>query len=338
MQITVSIPVKKELMVSSYSELKSIENLPVDHQFWSDFEEYNAQDLKSIGAKFQLDPLTVEDISVGKQRIKVEDYPDYTFAVSKGVSSHPGKRFEYKQDEIFIVVRGDCVLTFHKGKSATISHVLEALKNRIKGLKKEANFPSLVTYLVFDFSVDSFYSSLGDIENWLSSVNEEVSSVVSLKAREVSGVGKLMSVITKARRVMGEMRILLTQHRDAMSLAQRGTLKYVSVEMMTDFRDVYDHTFQLIETVDSYLLRTGDIRDTYFTLRAAFTDNILRLLTIVATVFLPLTFLTGFYGMNFTSGFLQPGSNLEIGFYSLTAAMLIIAFIMLYAFRKRGWL
>ena len=73
-------------------------------------------------------------------------------------------------------------------------------------------------------------------------------------------------------------------------------------------------------------------------MRAAFTDNILRLLTIVATIFLPLTFLTGFYGMNFTAGFSQPGSGSFVGFWILVVAMLIIAGVLMAFFKKRGWL
>lgn len=337
MHITLSIPAKKELTVSSFSDIQSLDSLSRDGTFWVDIEDYSVEDLRALGETFSLNPLTMEDVSIGNQRIKVEDYQDYTFAVSKGVASIPSKRFESAEDEIFIVIRERSVLTFHLRKSVIVSHVLEALKNRIKNLKKESTFASMVMYLVFDFSVDSFYTSLGEVENWLSSVGEEVTAVASLKTKTVAGVGKLMSLITGARRNMGEMRVKLTQLRDAMSLAQRGTLKYVSLDMMPDFRDVFDHTFQLIETVDSYISRTGDVRDMYFTLRAAFTDNILRLLTVVATVFLPLTFITGFYGMNFTAGFIQPGSSLEIGFYSLMAAMIVIASTMLLVFKKKGW-
>ncbi len=337
MQITVSSPTKKELQVQTFTDLENLQGLVSQKDLWIDFEEFESDNTKRIGEIFGIDPLTIEDILVGNQRIKIEDYQEYIFAVSKGVYVTMGTEFDYSQDEIFIILSQNSILTFHRKGSSIINNVTETLRNRIKKLKGTTVFTSLVMHLVYDFSVDSFYSALSNVENWLVSMRTEILDFDSLKASALSDVKSLMSHISRARREMSELRIMLTQHRDVMSLAERGTLKFVSVDLMSAFRDVYDHTFQLIETLDSYMLRTGDVRDLYFTLRSAFTDNILRLLTIVATIFLPLTFLTGFYGMNFTSGFFQPGSNNVYGFYGLVASMILIATVLLLLFRKRGW-
>lgn len=338
MHIILSNPARKDLSIQKIEGIESLDAVLEQQGCWFDFEGYDQDSLKLIGDKFNIDPLTIEDIGVGNQRIKIEDYPDYIFGVSKGAYTTPEKQFEYNVDEIFMILSQKNILTFHRNESRVINHVRETLRNRMKTMKKESLFTSLVMHLTYDFSVDSFYSALSDIENWLVSMRSEVLDFDSLKAGALTDVKGLMSLIARARREMSELRILLSQHRDVMSLAERGTLKFLSVEMMSAFRDIYDHTFQLIETVDSYMLRTGDVRDLYFTLRSAFTDNILRLLTLVATIFLPLTFLTGFYGMNFTAGFYQPGSESTIGFYILVAIMLAIAGTLLLFFRKRGWI
>lgn len=338
MQYTVSKPVRKELSISQHEDLAALEEFNQQKGLWLDFQSYDQETIREIGRTLGIDPLTIEDISVGRQRIKIEDYQDYVFGVSKGVHTLEGVNFEYEVDEIFIVLTQNNVVTFHKDPSMTINKVTETLKNRIRTLKNESIFTSMVMYLVFDFSVDSFYTALSNIENWLVSLRTEILEFDSLKASALTDVKGLMSHISRARREMSELRIMLTQHRDVMSLAERGTLKFLSINLMSAFRDVYDHTFQLIETVDSYVLRTGDVRDLYFTLRSAFTDNILRLLTIVATIFLPLTFLTGFYGMNFTQGFFQPGSSSVYGFLALVVTMLLIAGVLLTLFRRRGWI
>lgn len=337
MQITVSNPYRKELLIRKDVDPESLSSVVSQKGVWVDVQAYEQESLKKVGEIFGIDPLTLEDILVGKQRIKIEDYQEYVFGVSKGVYTTVANEFEYVIDEIFIVLTQNNILTFHKGNSKVINNVSETLKNRVKSMKTEGIFTSLTMHLVYDFSVDSFYSALSDIENWLVSMRTEVMDFDSLKASALTDVKGLMSHISRARREMSELRIMLSQHRDIMSLAERGTLKFLSVGMMSAFRDVYDHTFQLIETLDSYMLRTGDVRDLYFTLRSAFTDNILRLLTVVATIFLPLTFLTGFYGMNFTLGFYQPGSANIYGFYALVFAMIMIAGILLFFFRKRGW-
>lgn len=329
---------KKEIWVKEIETLEELKPVSSQEGYWLDVQDFDTVSLKSIGELYSLDPLTLEDVQTGRQRIKTEDYQSYIFSVSKGVKTSGNDEFEYSVEEIFLILSEKNIITLHKGNSTIINHSLEAMKNRAKTLKRESMLNSLVMHTIFDFSVDSFYTVLSEIENWLVSIRSEVLDFNSLKASEISDVKALLSLISKARREMSELRIMLSQHRDVVSLAERGSLKFLSVELMPAFRDVYDHTFQLIETLDSYMMRTGDVRDLYFTMRAAFTDNILRLLTIVATIFLPLTFLTGFYGMNFTAGFSQPGSGSFFGFWIIVVVMLIIAGVLMAIFKKRGWL
>ena len=329
---------RKELFTQELTTVEDLKALPVQEPYWLDVQEFDADSIRALGDLYTIDPLALEDISTGKQRIKTEDYQNYIFSVSKGVTKSGEGNFEYAVEEIFLVLSEKNIVTFHKGSSTIVNHSLEALKNRARTLKKESLFISVVFHTIYDFSVDSFYSVLSEIENWLVSIRSEVLDFDSLKASDISDVKGLLGLISKARREMSELRIMLSQHRDVVSLAERGSVKFLSVDLMPAFRDVYDHTFQLIETLDSYMLRTGDVRDLYFTMRAAFTDNILRLLTIVATIFLPLTFLTGFYGMNFTAGFTQPGSGSFAGFWALVAVMVTMASVMMILFKKRGWL
>lgn len=338
MQISLASLKRKDFSIRTMGDLDGLGDLTLLQGQWIDFSDYDSGDLKTVGEKFGIDSLTLEDISVGKQRIKVEDYSEYLFAVSKGVYTMKSEQFGYITEEIFIVLTQKNILTFHKSESQIIKHAGEAMKNRARTIKNEGIFTSAIVYTIFDFSVDSFYTALSDIENWLDNMRSEVLDFASLKASTLDDVRDLMSLISRARREMSELRVMLTQHRDVTSLAERGAVKFISMEITPSFRDIYDHTFQLIETVDSYMSRTGDVRDLYFTLRSAFTDNILRLLTIVATIFLPLTFLTGFYGMNFTNGYLQPGTSTPFGFYALIASMILMPAILLLLFKRRGWL
>lgn len=338
MLATLSTIYRKELVSKEVNRAEDLKPIITQEQYWLDIQDYDSEDLKFIGDMYLLDPLTLEDILTGNQRIKTEDYQNYIFSVSKGVTRKESTQFDYATEEIFLVMSEKNIITLHKGKSSVVAHSAESLRNRAKTLKKESMMNSIVMHLIYDFSVDSFYTVLSEIENWLVSMRSEVLDFDSLRASDISDVKGLLTLISKARREMSELRIMLSQHRDVVSLAERGSVKFLSIDMMPAFRDVYDHTFQLIETLDSYMLRTGDVRDLYFTMRAAFTDNILRLLTIVATIFLPLTFLTGFYGMNFTPGFSQPGSDSIYGFYVIVASMVLLAGILLLFFKKRGWL
>ena len=118
----------------------------------------------------------------------------------------------------------------------------------------------------------------------------------------------------------------------------RGAIPYVADASLRSFRDVYDHSFQLLETIDNDRDRTSDVRDLYISLLTASTDNIIKLLTLVATIFLPLTLLAGIYGMNFTTGFFEPGSGDPWAFYALIAAMIALSLTLVYLFKRSGWI
>jgi len=111
------------------------------------------------------------------------------------------------------------------------------------------------------------------------------------------------------RRKLMTLRRSLTPTRDMLGMVMRGAIPFVADSSLRSFRDVYDHSFQLLETIDNDRDRTSDVRDLYISLHSASTDNTIKVLTLVATIFLPLTLLAGIYGMNFTPGFFQPGTG-----------------------------
>jgi len=118
----------------------------------------------------------------------------------------------------------------------------------------------------------------------------------------------------------------------------RGAVPFVPDANLRSFRDVYDHSFQLLETIDNDRDRTSDVRDLYISLHSASTDNTIKVLTLVATIFLPLTLLAGIYGMNFSPGFFQPGSSDPVGFYVMILAMFVISLGLIYLFKRSGWI
>ncbi|MCL4332429.1 MAG: magnesium transporter CorA family protein [Candidatus Thermoplasmatota archaeon] len=305
---------------------------------WIDVSEYTKEDIDRASGILSLDPLTAEDILEGGQRVKVDEYSDYVYLVSKGVSSAQESGLEFTMDEISIVIRENLLVTFHEKPSMIIENVSRAVLNATQEPGKDNYFSTVILHLIYDFSVDSFYEIASSVDSWLLSTGGDILDIDSMKASDLAEMKNLMRYISRARRRLNDLRIVMTQFRDVTSMLQHGSVKFVTASIGPQFRDIYDHTFQLIETLDSYMLRTSDLRDLYFTLRAAFTDNILKFLTIVATIFLPLTFLTGFYGMNFTSGFYQPGSSSIYGFYGMVAVMMGIGAFLAAYFRKKGWL
>src|SRR5260370_16395518 len=130
------------------------------------------------------------------------------------------------------------------------------------------------------------------------------------------------------------LRRSLTPTRDMIGMIMRGAVPFVADSSLRSFRDVYDHSFKLTETIDNERDRTSEVGDLYISLHSASTDNTIKLLTLVATIFLPLTLLAGIYGMNFTAGFFQPGSGDPLGFYIMILAMVIISLRLVYSFKR----
>lgn len=332
------LPSKKQIVEKELEFFPESQQAGADSGIWYDVSEYDKVAIEEIGAKIGIDPLTVEDILEGRQRVKFEDYPTYVYSVCKGVTSSEKLPLDFAIEELSIVVMQNLIVSFHQKESSIISRVIKAVLNRNVGTGKNQPFVSLVLYMLYDFSVDTFFGVVSGMDTWLISTGGDIMDVDRMKASDLAGMKALMRFISKARRQMNDLRILLGQFRDTTSMLQRGSVKYVSPDLAVQFRDIYDHTFQLIETLDSYMLRTSDLRDLYFTLRAAFTDNVLKTLTVVATIFLPLSFLASFYGMNFTPGFFEPGSSTATGFYSLVTVMLAMSATLLILFRKKGWI
>ena len=322
----------------NYTELPDLAEIKDGTTMWIDVTDYDSAFLEELAGKIGIDPLTVEDIVLGEQRVKLEEYPEYIYTVSKGVFARDKIGLGYHIDELSAVIRNGLVVTFHPQESRVINSVMKSVTNRAATIRDASHFTATVLHSIYDFSVDSFYGVASNIESWLLTTGGNILDVDKLKPSDLSDMKSVMRQIARARGEINSLRIILSQHRDVVSMLQRGAVKNVSTDFMTQFRDVYDHTFQLIETLDAYMLRTNDLRDLYFTLRAAFTDNILKLLTIVATIFLPLSFLTGFYGMNFTSGFFEPGSDSLVGLYVLVGVMVLISLGLVVMFRRKGWI
>src|SRR5437899_10849527 len=140
----------------------------------------------------------------------------------------------------------------------------------------------------------------------------------------MENVVSIVTTIGGVRRKLMKLRRSLTPTRDMLGMVMRGAVPFVADSHLRSFRDVYDHSLQFVETIDNDRDRTSDVRDLYISLHSASTDNTIKVLTLVATIFLPLTLLAGIYGMNFTPGFFQPGTGTARGSYVLLLALIIM--------------
>ena len=315
------------------------DSIPDMEILWVDVVEPSDEEIKGLQSTFGLDEYAIEDVLVGNQRPKIEQYEKNNFSVIHvPVRKQLNGEWEFDVEELFGFFQKKWLITVHREESETVKSVIKRTSTR--GLSPYAKIPTtdLLYYIFLDFAVDAFYPMLDHVGDSMEVFDREIIEISKRGSRGVENITKTMTTISNIREQLMFLRNTLAPSRDMVSNIMRGAVPFVATTSLRNFRDVYDHTFQLIETTDSFMDRTNDLRGLYLSVLSASTDSILRLLAIVSTIFLPLTLLAGIYGMNFTMDYLIPGTGMKLGFYILISAMIGIAGILAAVFRKYGWI
>src|SRR5438309_1413337 len=302
---------------------------------WVDAESPTGDELADLRERFGLDEYAVEDVIHRNQRPKMEDYGKNVFAV---VHVPVVKGHSSEIIELFVFFQKNWIITVHSVESELI-HAVDS-RIRTRGLSPLTTTPSpdLLFYIFLDFAVDAYYPILDEVENRLEELDKQAATTFKTRVKRMENVITIITTIEAVRKRLMTLRHSLTPTRDMLGMVMRGAVPFVADTSLRSFRDVYDHSFQLLETIDNDRDRTSDVRDLYISLHSASTDNTIKVLTLVATIFLPLTLLAGIYGMNFTPGFFQPGTGDPRGFYVLILAMIIISLGFVSYFKRSGWI
>lgn len=289
---------------------------------WLDIERPDADDYKLLEENFKFHPLTIEDIRHQNQRPKIDDYPDYNFAVIFQ-AEWDGNDVAFREHHLF--VGPHFLITVHLEPSA----VLDALKERItKSPELTKGQPAFLTYLVVDALVDATFPVLEDIDDTVDKMEEDI--IAKATQNTLDRIYHLKHEVSELRRFLGAQRDVfqrLTTH--GIHLQQQDMTLY--------YRDVYDHIVRQYETVDSLRDLLTSAMDVYLSTVSNRLGQTTKALTVIASLFLPLSFLTGFYGMNFNylvTVLETPYAAFAVG----VVTMLIATAIQLYLFRRRGWI
>lgn len=308
-----------------------IPEIPPGKILWVDVDDFTENELKGLQTRFNLDPYAVEDALSGNQRPKIEAYDSHVFSILNVPSMEDG---EFVASSIFIFFSDKWILTLHKGSIIIDKPIEDRVKMRGLSSVLKAPAPDLVYYMFFDFAVDRFYPVMDDIEEMLNNIETYVTSQMQVKYQSSYSLSEFSMSFLKLRDNLIELRKDVTPIRDIIGQLMRGSIPFVSNSHLKGFRDIYDHTFQIVETVESLRDKSFEIRDLHLNLITTSTNSIMKILTIVVVVFTPLSLIAGIYGTNFTAGFFQPGTGQWYGFYVMIASMLIISGIMLLMFRR----
>lgn len=280
--------------------------------------------VERLGERFGLHPLVIEDILNTKQRPKLEEYPDYLYLALK-ILSYDEKSRGIASSQVSIVLGADYVLTFQENKSGVFDPVKRRIKNgkgRIRTMGAD-----YLAYALVDAVVDEYYRIGEEVGEAIEALEEDL--VTGPSRKTLAGIYDLRKQLMVFRRSVWPLREIVS------GLVEQVESPFFGKSTLVYLRDVYDHTVEIIETVESYRDMIAELLDTYMSAVSYRLNDIMKVLTIIATIFIPLTFIVGVYGMNFKY---MPELSWRWGYPMVWLIMVFISLSMLAYFRKRRWL
>lgn len=282
--------------------------------------------ITKLGDLFGLHRLAMEDVVHTHQRAKVEAYDGYVFMVMReaAFSDH------LEMDQISMFIGPDFVLTFQEHPGDAFDPVRERIR-KSKG-KICSERPDYLAYALVDAVIDAYYPVLEKYGERLEELEDE-----TIECATRATVEKIHDI----KRDFLSLRRAIWPAREAMSTLVREDLPNVRPEVKVYFRDCYDHVVQLIDMLETYRETGSDLMEVYLTSVSNRMNEIMKVLTIISTIFMPLSFVAGVYGMNFhtdTSRWNMPELSWRYGYFFCLGVMAAIVVVMLGYFRHKGWI
>jgi magnesium transporter len=291
---------------------------------WINFDGVHQLDsLETIGSDFGLHPLVLEDIVNTTHRPKVENFDDYLFMVLK-MPRFDGASATVTTEQVCLILGRGYVLSFQEQKGDVFDGVRQRLRNNKGRLRRMAS--DYLAYVLLDAVVDSYFAILENLGEEIECLEEDIINRPSPDTQ---------SRIHHFKREMILLRKAVWPLRELISGLQRAESPLITDTTGIFLRDVYDHTIQIIDTVETFRDVLSGLLDLYISSIGNRMNEVMKVLTIIATVFIPLTFVAGIYGMNFEY---MPELHWRWSYPVLWLAMLIIATVMFIFFKRKRWL
>jgi magnesium transporter len=283
---------------------------------------HQPEKISAIGEAFSLHALTQEDILNTGQRPKIEEFDDYLFLVGKILSFDEAATVVLEK-HFCLVLLPQMIISFHEAGA----NIFAALENRLqksngKIRKKSADY---LAYALFDAIVDNYFLVLEKVGAQIEELEEEILTEPCRESLE--WLHFLKRELTILRKSVWPLRdVINSMVRSDSDLVREDTVKY--------FMDIYDHTMQVIETVEAFRDVAASLYDMYLSAISNRMNEVMKVLTVIATIFIPLTFIVGIYGMNFHY---MPELAWKWGYFVTMAIMAILGLGMAFYFKKKDW-
>jgi magnesium transporter len=278
--------------------------------------------ISAIGTEFGLHPLVVEDIANSAQRPKIEDLGDYLFLAVK-LLHYNEETAELSTEHFSLIVMKNVLLTFREREGSDFDPIRERIRVGKGRLRKSG--ADYLAYCLIDSVVDHYFVVIEKIAEKMELLEEELVT---------NPTPETLQIIHKFKTDLIFLRRSVWPLREVINLMIDGGSSLITVGTNPYLRDVYDHTIHASETLDTYRDIVSGMLDIYLSSVSYKLNEIMKVLTIIATVFIPLTFMTGWYGMNFKH---MPELEWPWAYYVFMAGAFCVAMTLLGFFRRRNW-
>ena len=283
---------------------------------------HDVQVLETLGKQFSLHPLLLEDVANTDQRPKLDDYEEYLFVVIKMLSLT--ERKEIAVEQVSLVLGRNYVLSFQENGTDVFQPVRERLRGG-KGRLRQADSDYLL-YALVDAIVDQYFAVLELMGERLEAVQQTV--VDDPKPETLNDIHALKRQLLFLRRAVWPL-------RDVMNNLSRSDCRFLHDPTKVFFRDVYDHVVQIVDTIETLREMVSASLDIYLSSVSYRLNAVMRVLTVITTIFMPLSFIASIYGMNFEY---MPELRSPWGYPLVLGVMAAVGVGMLVLFRKKRWL
>jgi magnesium transporter len=284
---------------------------------------HDVEVVEKIGKQFGLHPLILEDIVHTGQRPKLEDFGDHIFIVLKMLYYNEEKG-ELEAEQISLIFGENFVISFQE----RVGDIFEPLRERIrkgKGRVRKAGADYLA-YALLDSIVDNYFVILEQLGEKIEDAEQELA---------VDPTVETLQSIRTFKKEMIFLRKSIWPLREVVNSLERGESSLINESTLIYLRDVYDHTIQIIDTVESYRDMLSGMLDVYLSIISNKMNEVMKVLTIFAAIFIPLTFVAGVYGMNFS---FMPELGWQWGYFAALLVMAVIGAILIVYFKRKRWL
>jgi magnesium transporter len=297
---------------------------------WVDVQGLGDEDvLRRLGDVFELHPLVLEDVVNVPQRPKVEEYEDQLLIIARMVVLRRTGRGFVSEQVSFILGKHYLLSVQEESVHDAFGPVRERIRANKGFIRREG--ADYLAYAILDAIVDGFFPVL---EMYGEEIEELEDEVVLNPTRQT------LEKVHRLKRELLTLRRAIWPQRDAINSLIRDSSDLISSEVRVYLRDCYDHTVQVLDMVETYRELTSSLMDVYLSSVSNRMNEVMKLLTVISTIFIPLTFIAGVYGMNFNperSPWNMPELNWYWGYPFAWAVMIAIALSLIFYFYKKGW-